>query len=223
MTGADQQTSSGPSPVAGVDNRLHDRDEENEEARELAVKDEIQSWKEQLQLTSFFAFVEATILFNRPLSPSDWNNTCLKLSNAGLLCGLIMQVYAALLSFVVAFILIEYKLKDAMEEEEYLAEEKPCTEHSGVFPHTEHTEHKGHGTISGGELEHSGFPTGVLKRIYSACIAFSSLGLLAAIVGVVFYAWASQPWEVELVVTACAGTSVLTVAALIGTTIYQAL
>jgi len=100
-----------------------EQDQEDEKARKHAMKNLVNSWQERLQLisviTTFFASIEAGMLV--PLN-TDPNKTgapvnLIKAANAGLLGALIMHVYAAVLSFLGAFLLIRYKLKEATREE----------------------------------------------------------------------------------------------------------
>lgn len=99
-----------------------EQDEIDNKARKKAMKNLVDSWQERLQLisviTTFFASVEAGMLVNtRPTTSDDQANGVLKASNATLLGALIMHVYAAGLSFLAAFLLIRYKLKEATREE----------------------------------------------------------------------------------------------------------
>ncbi|KAI6111944.1 hypothetical protein EDD16DRAFT_1605037 [Pisolithus croceorrhizus] len=99
-----------------------EQDEIDDKARKKAMKNLVDSWQERLQLisviTTFFASVEAGMLVNtRPASSDDLVNGVLKASNATLLGALIMHVYAAGLSFLAAFLLIRYKLKEATRQE----------------------------------------------------------------------------------------------------------
>ncbi|KAI6046436.1 hypothetical protein EDC04DRAFT_2630926 [Pisolithus marmoratus] len=98
------------------------QDEIDEKAKKKAMKNLVDSWQERLQLISvistFFASVEAGMLVNtRPVTSDDQLNSVLKASNASLLGALIMHVYAAGLSFLAAFLLIRYKLKEASRAE----------------------------------------------------------------------------------------------------------
>ncbi|KAG6332349.1 hypothetical protein ID866_6740 [Astraeus odoratus] len=98
------------------------QDKLDEKARKRAMKNLVNSWQERLQLisviTTFFASVEAGMLVNtKPLTTDDQENNILKASNASLLGALIMHVYAAVLSFLAAFLLIRYKLHEASREE----------------------------------------------------------------------------------------------------------
>jgi hypothetical protein len=99
-----------------------EQDVEDEKARKRAMKNLVNSWQERLQLisviTTFFASTEAGMLVNtKPANETDLQNNILKASNATLLGALIVHVYAAVLSFLAAFLLIRYKLKEATREE----------------------------------------------------------------------------------------------------------
>ncbi|KAH0829141.1 hypothetical protein J3R83DRAFT_2617 [Lanmaoa asiatica] len=99
-----------------------EQDAEDEKARKRAMRNLVKSWQERLQLitviTTFFASTEAAMLVNtKPINNSDWANLALQASNASFLGALIVHVYAAVLSFLGAFLLIRYKLKEATREE----------------------------------------------------------------------------------------------------------
>lgn len=100
-----------------------EQDKEDEEARKRAMRNLVNSWQERLQLisviTTFFASIEAGMLVPVNTDPNavDALPGLLKAANAGFLGALIMHVYAAVLSFLAAFLLIRYKLKEASNEE----------------------------------------------------------------------------------------------------------
>ncbi|KAG0702861.1 hypothetical protein DFH29DRAFT_472501 [Suillus ampliporus] len=100
-----------------------EQDEQDEKARKRAMKNLVNSWQERLQLisviTTFFASIEAGMLVPVNTDPNGENALpgLLKAANAGFLGALIMHVYAAILSFLAAFLLIRYKLKEASNEE----------------------------------------------------------------------------------------------------------
>ncbi|KAF8839121.1 hypothetical protein BDN67DRAFT_970642 [Paxillus ammoniavirescens] len=99
-----------------------EQDVEDDKARKRAMKNLVSSWQERLQLisviTTFFASTEAAMLVNtKPLTQDDLNNGALNASNASLLGALIMHAYAAVLSFLAAFLLIRFKLQEATREE----------------------------------------------------------------------------------------------------------
>lgn len=100
-----------------------EQDKEDEEARKRAMTNLVNSWQERLQLisviTTFFASIEAGMLVPVNTDPNavDALPSLLKAANAGFLGALIMHVFAAVLSFLAAFLLIRYKLKEASNEE----------------------------------------------------------------------------------------------------------
>ncbi|KAG2159159.1 uncharacterized protein EDB93DRAFT_449034 [Suillus bovinus] len=100
-----------------------EQDKQDEEARKRAMRNLVNSWQERLQLisviTTFFASIEAGMLVpvNTDPNAADALPGLLKTANAGFLGALIMHVYAAVLSFLAAFLLIRYKLKEASNEE----------------------------------------------------------------------------------------------------------
>ncbi|KAG1860849.1 hypothetical protein F4604DRAFT_1131027 [Suillus subluteus] len=100
-----------------------DQDKADEKARKRAMTNLVNSWQERLQLisviTTFFASIEAGMLVPVNTDPNAVNALpgLLKAANAGFLGALIMHVYAAVLSFLAAFLLIRYKLKEASNEE----------------------------------------------------------------------------------------------------------
>ncbi|KAG2069661.1 hypothetical protein BDR04DRAFT_678906 [Suillus decipiens] len=100
-----------------------EQDEADEEARKRAMKHLVDSWQERLQLisviTTFFASIEAGMLAPVNTVPNVVNAPpgLVKAANAGFLGALVMHVYAAVLSFLAAFLLIRYKLKEASNEE----------------------------------------------------------------------------------------------------------
>lgn len=100
-----------------------EQDKEDEKARKRAMNNLVNSWQERLQLisviTTFFASIEAGMLVpvNTDPNAAYASPGLLKTANAGFLGALIMHVYAAVLSFLAAFLLIRYKLKEASNEE----------------------------------------------------------------------------------------------------------
>ncbi|KAH7910030.1 hypothetical protein BJ138DRAFT_1153845 [Hygrophoropsis aurantiaca] len=118
----DYQTGVEIFPPPGRKRSQKDQDDIDDKARKKAMRDLVNSWQERLQLisviTTFFASIEAGMLVNTtPSRDTDTSNYVLKASNAGLMGALVMHVYAAVLSFLAAFLLIRYKLKEATKEE----------------------------------------------------------------------------------------------------------
>ncbi|KAF8554935.1 hypothetical protein OG21DRAFT_1484297 [Imleria badia] len=237
-----------------------DQDAIDGKARKRAMKNLVNSWQERLQLisviTTFFASTEAAMLVNtKPVQGSnDWGNNALKASNASLLGALIVHVYAAVLSFLGAFLLIRYKLKEASREE-MLAEGMVHSPLAGsVFKDVER-----HATQAGMDLglqqtitNNNGAATSapernkregsypveppiisrnphveqvgpfmgkvsshLLSRTHTLCVFLAAIGFVLAIVGILCYAWASQPREVSIFASMCLGAAFVTMVVLL--------
>ncbi|KAG1746470.1 hypothetical protein EDB19DRAFT_1826453 [Suillus lakei] len=220
-----------------------EQDKEDEHARKRAMKNLVNSWQERLQLisviTTFFASIEAGMLVPVNTDPNEENALpgLLKAANAGFLGALIMHVYAAVLSFLAAFLLIRYKLKEASNEELF-AEGKakgfkitaspvdgsfqtntsenntdtkrglPALQRMGSTPAEPPI------FVRDPHLEQVGFwsPTissHLLSRVHALCILLAGIGFILAIMGIMTYAWALQPKEVSIFATVCFGGAVL--------------
>ncbi|KAA1470397.1 hypothetical protein DENSPDRAFT_696854 [Dentipellis sp. KUC8613] len=98
-----------------------DQDKDDEAARKKALKELVQSWMDRLQLisliTTFFAATEAQLLGSTTPSSDGPISRTLIASNAGLVAALVLHVFAAIISFLAAFYLIRYKVKEATVEE----------------------------------------------------------------------------------------------------------
>ncbi|KAG2369209.1 hypothetical protein BDR07DRAFT_1447823 [Suillus spraguei] len=244
-----------------------DQDEEDEEARKRAMKNLVNSWQERLQLisviTTFFASIEAGMLVPVNTDPDAASASLglIKAANAGFLGALIMHVYAAVLSFLAAFLLIRYKLKEASEEElfaenrakgfqittspvpvngsspvedierdaqnndkKFGRENVPQMDTSDNNTDTKHdlpaltrrrsTPAEPPIFVRDPHLEQVGFwsvtiSSHLLSRVHALCILFAGIGFILAIMGIITYAWALQPTEVSIFVSACFGVGVI--------------
>ncbi|KAK7464342.1 hypothetical protein VKT23_006509 [Stygiomarasmius scandens] len=86
------------------------------------MKDLVQSWMDRLQLisliTTFLASVEAGLLQVTNGSDGDDGPSVLdQIANATLLSALVLHLHASFVSFVAAFFLIRFKVKEAKREE----------------------------------------------------------------------------------------------------------
>ncbi|KAN0081326.1 hypothetical protein V8E55_008950 [Tylopilus felleus] len=229
-----------------------EQDEIDEKARKKAMRNLVNSWQERLQLisviTTFFASTEAAMLVNtKPATGSkEWGNGALKASNASLLGALIVHVYAAVLSFMGAFFLIRYKLKEASRDE-MLAEGmvnsplagsvfKDIESNPTVLRQTvtnngaqlglqngtppEQNKKKGSYPVEppilarNPHLEQVGpfrlnVSSHLLSRTHALCVSLAVAGFILAIVGIICYAWASQPTEVSIFASVCLGGAIL--------------
>ncbi|KAI9572342.1 hypothetical protein HD554DRAFT_1672924 [Boletus coccyginus] len=233
-----------------------EQDAEDEMARKQAMKNLVNSWQERLQLisviTTFFATSEAGLMVNTKPAGSE-----VKASNTALLGALILHVCASVLSFLGAFLLIRYKLKEATREE-VIAEsittvDPPLDEsvtrvvepgHIGLGLQQTHTKNaNAQSTMrkslkndmatlaptgrsgsypveppilsSNPHIEQVGpfgpsVPSHLLDRTHALCVFLAAAGFILAIVGVLCYAWATQPREVRIFASICLGGAVFT-------------
>lgn len=98
-----------------------DQDKDDLKAYQKAMEDLVQSWMDRLQLisviTTFFASMEAGLLQVTAPDPDNNSTRLEQASNAGLIGALVVHVNAAILSFLAAFFLIRYKVKQAGKQE----------------------------------------------------------------------------------------------------------
>ncbi|KAF7428769.1 hypothetical protein PC9H_008001 [Pleurotus ostreatus] len=108
-----------------------DQDKDDLKAYQKAMEDLVQSWMDRLQLisvivrfvhnfgswTTFFASMEAGLLQVTAPDPDNNSTRLEEASNAGLIGALVVHVNAAILSFLAAFFLIRYKVKQAGKQE----------------------------------------------------------------------------------------------------------
>ena len=214
------------------------------------------------------------MLVNTKPTSDDWENRALQASNASLLGALIVHVYAgtyyickcfaiisrapsyvAVLSFLGAFLLIRYKLKEATREE-MIAEgiklvnsplrgsifqdvergpadqepqqtvtnndaqsttQKPANTEAAA---PERNKRKGsypveppimstHPHIEQVGPFMSSVSSHLLSRTHTLCVFLAAVGFILAIVGILCYAWASQPRAVSIFASTCLGGAVL--------------
>ncbi|KAJ7647738.1 hypothetical protein FB45DRAFT_207638 [Roridomyces roridus] len=97
-------------------------DKADAKARRQAAKDLTQSWMDRLQLisviTTFFASTEAGMLqVTTPGGAESSTAAIIQITNAAFLGALVLHIWAAIISFMAAFFLVRYNLKEAKEEE----------------------------------------------------------------------------------------------------------
>ncbi|KAF8841678.1 hypothetical protein BDN67DRAFT_1010354 [Paxillus ammoniavirescens] len=226
-----------------------EQDAADDEARKQAMKNLVSSWQERLQLisviTTFFATTEAAMLVNtKPQTSDDRNNGALNASNASLLGALIMHVYAAVLSFLAAFLLIRLKLKEATREELVAEGIKIVSSPLGGSLHVRDVERdpndvdgRNGTTNAAPEPQRGSFlvelpiistnphieqvgpfmstiSSQLLSRIHMLCVSFAAIGFVLAIAGIICYAWALHPRSVSIFTSACLGGAILSMAIL---------
>jgi len=210
-----------------------DQNHADDVARRKAMKELVQSWMDRLQLisviTTFFASVEAGLL--QVTTPDSKNNVSRvdQTANACLVGALIMHVFAAVISFLAAFFLIRYKLKEAKNEELKLEEhmvnhntEPPDIERGSMPPHNmasavnisppapvkRATASEPPIWTTDPHLEQVGPfrknpPTHLLARCHSLCVFFAFVGFFLALLGIIFYVWARHPLGVSVFASVC--------------------
>ncbi|KAF8435041.1 hypothetical protein L210DRAFT_956920 [Boletus edulis BED1] len=237
----------------------------DDKARRRAMKNLVNSWQERLQLisviTTFFASTEAVMLTNTKPDPGSLENNALKASNASFLGALIVHVYAAVLSFLGAFLLTRYKLKEATREEmiaegivnsplggsvfkdvervpvdlglqQLFTNNDAQTTMYGPVNDAKTTSAPGQNKKKGSyrveppiisanpHLEQVGLfrsnvSSHLLSRTHALCVSLAAAGFILAIIGILCYAWATQPTEVSIFASVCFGAAVLTMVILL--------
>ncbi|KAJ7270027.1 hypothetical protein B0H12DRAFT_1004441, partial [Mycena haematopus] len=190
------------------------QDQEDEKAKRQAKKDLVQSWLDRLQLisviTTFFASTEAGML--QVTSPGTDEDGGSQVANAAFLAALVLHIWAAIISFMGAFFLVRYNLKEAKEEEREVGLapgptssslspfqlRRPRTEDSltdylrlqPVWTTNPHLEQVG--------PFHKSPPTHLLSRCHSLCILLTFVGFGLALLGILAYAWVQNPISVGI-------------------------
>jgi len=192
------------------------QDKEDEKARRQASKDLTQSWMDRLQLisviTTFFASTEAGMLQVTTPTGGDINASgTSQLVNSAFLGALVLHVWAAIISFMGAFFLVRYNLKEAKEEQREVGIAP------GIGAPNGHTQSRV-GTqqslvqylslqpvwTTNPHLEQVGPfqkkpPTHLLSRCHNLCILLTFAGFALALLGIVAFAWAQNPISVGVV------------------------
>jgi len=184
----------------------------DEKARRQASKDLTQSWMDRLQLisviTTFFASTEAGMLqVTTPAGGDTTSSASSQLVNSAFLGALVLHIWAAIISFMGAFFLVRYNLKEAKEEQnatnsndghstplardgtqqslaQYLKLQPVWT----TNPHLEQV----------GPFQRKP-PTHLLSRVHNLCILLTFSGFALALLGIVSFAWAQNPISVGVV------------------------
>ncbi|KAJ7209771.1 hypothetical protein GGX14DRAFT_632054, partial [Mycena pura] len=192
---------------------------EDEKARRDASKDLTQSWMDRLQLisviTTFFASTEAGML--QVTTPGGGNTSSpasTQVANSAFLGALVMHIWAAIISFLGAFFLVRYRLKEAKEEErqaigpsdktyplardrtdESLASRLRLQPVWTTNPHLEPI----------GPFERQP-PTHLLSRCHNLCILLTFVGFALALLGILSFAWGQNPVSVGVVTSVFTAT-----------------
>ncbi|EJD46868.1 hypothetical protein AURDEDRAFT_123711 [Auricularia subglabra TFB-10046 SS5] len=202
------------SPTRGTQ---EDQDKEDEKARKKAREDLVQSWMDRLQLisvitlkTTFFAATNAQLLsITTPMDPPGI--VALQLSNAALSASLILESFSAVISFLGAFVLVRYKLKEATEEE---AEQSAQETGASTWSRDPHLVQEYWGVLSPRRSDKEP-PIILLERAHTMSIASAFTGFVTGALGTVAYTWAMQPLSVAVATSATLGLCLV-----LGTTVW---
>ncbi|KAF9268572.1 hypothetical protein L218DRAFT_994420 [Marasmius fiardii PR-910] len=211
-----------------------EQDQEDDDARRKAMKDLVGSWNDRLQLisliTTFMASVEAGLLqVSAPDPGADKRSLLIDVSNACLISALIIHLHASFISFVGAFFLVRFKVKEAKREENKIEGIHPAEPSKGSVvldmaakqitnsPETgSQTSATQNTTIqppvwsANPQLVQVGPflrqpPIDLLSRCHFLCILCTVFGFSLAICGILCLAWARHPVGVRIAVTSALG------------------
>ncbi|KAL0578924.1 hypothetical protein V5O48_003072 [Marasmius crinis-equi] len=213
-----------------------EQDQADRNARRIAMKDLVSSWNDRLQLisliTTFMASVEAGLLQITAPDPDSPSNIIVA-SNACLFSALILHLHASFISFIAAFLLVRYKIKEAKREEDKIEGNPPegiqtpskgeilldmaanhitqstVTESSTIAPHLKPKDQvwcaNPHLVPVGAFFRSRHPPINLLSRCHFMSILCAVLGFLLAMVGIPCLAWARHPLVVSVVATSSLG------------------
>jgi len=200
-----------------------DQDKADKAKQQQAIQDLIATWLARLQLISvistFFASTESG-LFGKALSTS----TIGQVANICFMSALIIHAYSAVISFIGAFFLVQYKLTIAEEDEEEVETEmvdSPTSFNSDPEKIVSPTSfyRAGSRSIQGRARAPPGLsdqvwsvnprlvqigpfqkepPTQLLSRCHSLCVFLTFLGFVLAIIGLISFAWDRQPLGISV-------------------------
>ncbi|KAK7036410.1 hypothetical protein VNI00_011607 [Paramarasmius palmivorus] len=211
-----------------------EQDEEDEKARRKAMKDLVASWNDRLQLisliTTFLASVEAGLL--EPTAPESddtgTTETLVNACNACILSALIIHLHASFISFVGAFFLVRFKVKEARKQEQKIEGVDPSSipQSKGsvildmaakqitdspktAFPASPSTPRLNVWSADPQLVQVGPFlrqpPINLLSRCHFLCILCTVLGFLLALAGVILLAWARHPLTVAITASVFVG------------------
>ncbi|OCH90610.1 hypothetical protein OBBRIDRAFT_793166 [Obba rivulosa] len=192
-----------------------DQDKTDEEARRRIMKELERSWMDRLQLisviTTFFAAIEAQLLGITTPDPGTAaaESRIEQTANATLAGALVVHVFAAILSFLAAFFLIRYRLREVTREEVKIE--------SGITPISSHSQLADGAKTSGaiwssrpqleavGPFRRGTPPTHLLDHCHTLCMWLAAVGFVLAMAGVLCFAWARLPRSGSIFASVCMG------------------
>ncbi|KAH9834115.1 uncharacterized protein C8Q71DRAFT_771196 [Rhodofomes roseus] len=186
-----------------------DQDETDAQRRKDIMKELMKSWMDRLQLisviTTFFAATEGQLLVIT--TPADDNSPETRIratANAILAGALVIHLCAAIISFLAAFFLVRYRLKEATKEEIKIETGiTPASSHpdlkTGIWSTNPHLEEMG--PFRGGP------PTRLLEHLHTLCMWLALVGFALALAGALCYTWARLSLSASVFATACLGVA----------------
>jgi len=180
-----------------------DQDSYDEEVRHQAREALIQSWKDRLSaislITTFFVATEAQLL--SATAPGNGNTTSRlgDAANAGLTGALVIHSFAAIISFLAAFFLINHTIREAKLELKLELDvdlERTDSYHSLNGQHHHHRHIREHSVtkhdtriIHVCRFNPSLPPVKLLERCNHLCMLFTATGFALEIMGILCFSW----------------------------------
>ncbi|KZT05336.1 uncharacterized protein LAESUDRAFT_737497 [Laetiporus sulphureus 93-53] len=187
-----------------------DQDETDAEIRRKVMKELVHSWMDRLQLISviatFFAATEAQLLGFVMPDDGERPTRIQQAANASLVGALVIHLCAAIISFLAAFFLIRYRLREAKREERKVeagGETTTTTTQSSQ-------ESQNHIWSADPHLEQvgpfrRGPPTRLLEHCHTLCMWLAAVGFVLALAGVLCYSWSRLPRSASIFATTIMG------------------
>ncbi|KAI0717468.1 hypothetical protein C8Q72DRAFT_891508 [Fomitopsis betulina] len=187
-----------------------DQDVTDAEIRKSVMKDLMKSWMDRLQLisviTTFFAATEGQLLVITTPADDNTPETSIRAAANGILAGaLVIHLCAAIISFLAAFFLVRYRLREATKQE--IKIETGLTPDSsspelktGVLSTNPHLEEMG-------PFRRGGPPTHLLEHLHTLCMWLALVGFVLALAGALCYAWARLSRSASIFASACMAVS----------------
>ncbi|KAH9920903.1 uncharacterized protein B0H18DRAFT_1022596 [Fomitopsis serialis] len=187
-----------------------DQDETDAENRKNAMKELVKSWMDRLQLisviTTFFAATETQLLvITTPVDDDTPESRTRSAANAILAGALVIHLCAAIISFLAAFFLVRYRLKEAAKEEIKIETGiTPTSSKSalktGIWTANPHLEEMG-------PFRRGGPPTRLLEHLHTLCMWLAVVGFALALAGALCYTWARLSRSASIFASACMAVS----------------
>jgi len=197
----------------------------DDEKKKIATRELVSSWMDRLQLisviTTFFASTEA-VLLGLTTTDTSFQSGIQQAGNAAFLGALVLHTSAAIVSFLAAFFLVNYRVHEAKKEEAeaegdtfvetpldiFEVAVDPTPQHPKVFkgqPKPIATKKVDRPLWSSnphlaqvGPFRGTQPPTNILGRCHSLSVFLATLGFALAMGGIACFAWARQTQSVRV-------------------------